>query len=101
MTDPTPFDFTDKILHVRYTRGRKMVEILLEQCRVEQQADRTFLVGKWLRSDSTSWNAGLSVAIAFRSVSDYLIYESLEEYRVRRKRYKDTHDAKGGRLPKK
>jgi hypothetical protein len=77
------------------------MEILLEKCRVEMQVDRTFLVGKWLRSDATAWNAGLTVAIAFRSVSDYLIYDSLEEYQVRRKRYKDTHDAKGGRLPKK
>lgn len=101
MTDPPPFEFTDKILHVRYARGRKLVEILLEQCRLEQQADRTFLVGKWLRSDNTSWNSGLSVAIAWDSVRDYLLYESLEEYRVRRKRYKDTHDDKGGRLPKK
>ena len=77
------------------------MEILLEQCRLEMQQDRAFLVGKWLRSDASAWNAGLSVAIAFSSVNDYLLYDSLEEYRVRRKRYKDTHDAKGGRLPKK
>lgn len=96
----TPLDLSDKILHVRYSRGRKSLEIALENCRLEDQQGRTFLVGKWLRSDPQSWNAGLNVAIAWERVSDYLIYDSLEEYRVRRKRYKDTHDAKGKRLPK-
>ena len=73
------------------------MEILLEKCRLEPHEDRTFLVGEWLRSDQTAWNAGLTVAIALDRVSDYLMYESSEEYRVRRKRYADTHDEKGGR----
>ena len=39
----------------------------------------------------------LTVAVALDGISDYLMYESLEEYRVRRKRYADTHDEKGAR----
>ena len=93
-------DFGGKILHVRYIRRAKVLEILLENCILEVQQGRTFLVGTWLRSDAASWNAGLHVAIAWDCVSDYLIYDSLEEYRVRSKRYKDTHDEKGKRLPK-
>ena len=93
-------DIGEKILHVRYTRGTKHLEILLEKCHLEVQEGRAFLVGTWLRSDETSWNAGLNVAVAWDCVSDYLIYNSLDEYQVRRKRYKDTHDDKGKRLPK-
>ena len=101
MNQPPAIDFGNKILHVRYSRGRKIVELLMEKCRLELQGDRTFLVGNWLRSDSTAWNAGLAVAVAWDSVRDYLIYESVEEYRVRRKRFKDTHDETGERLPRK
>jgi hypothetical protein len=95
MSDLSPLSFEDKILHVRYTRGRKTMEIVLENCRLEAHEDRTFLMGEWLRSDQTAWNAGLTVAIALDCVSDYLMYESAEEYLVRRKRYTDTHDEKG------
>ncbi len=97
----TPLEIGDNILHVRYSRGAKSLEILLEKCRLDVQEGRPFLVGIWLRSDPTCWNAGLNVAIAWDCVSDYLIYDSLDEYRVRRKRYKDTHDENGKRLPKK
>jgi hypothetical protein len=65
---------------------------LLENCRLEVKADRAFLVGEWLRSDADAWNNGLVVAIAWDCVSDYLSYESRQEYRVRRQRYQDTHD---------
>jgi hypothetical protein len=95
-----PLDLTEKILHVRYIRRTKILEILLEKCSLKTQEGRVFLIGTWLRSDSTAWNAGLHVAIAWDCVTDYLIYDSLEEYRVRSKRYKDTHDDKGKRLPK-
>jgi hypothetical protein len=101
MNEPPTLDFGSKILHVRYSRGRKIVELLLEKCRLEQQGDRTFLLGNWLRTDQAAWNAGLEVAIAWDSVRDYLIYESVEEYRVRRNRFRDTHDETGGRLPRK
>ena len=100
MSDLSPLStlsFEGRILHVRYTRGRKTIEIVLENCRLEPHNDRTFLVGEWLRSDQTSWNAGLTVAIALDRVSDYLMYDSSEEYRVRRKRYADTHDGKSGK----
>jgi len=69
----------------------------MENCRLEPHEDRTFLVGEWLRSDPTAWNAGLTVAIALDRVSDYLLYDSQDEYRVRRKRYADTHDGKSGK----
>jgi hypothetical protein len=84
-------------MHVRYARGRKITEVVLENCRLESHEDRTFLVGQWVRSDQTAWNAGLTVAIALDCISDYLMYESAEEYRVRRKRYDDTHNEEGGR----
>lgn len=101
MNEPSAIDFDSKILHVRYSRGRKIVELLMEKCHLELQGDRTFLVGNWLRTDPAAWNAGLQVAISWDSVRDYLIYESVEEYRVRRKRFKDTHDEMGERLPRK
>jgi hypothetical protein len=96
----TPIEFGDKLLHVRYSRGTKLLDVLLQKCRLEMQGGRAFLLGQWLRSDRDAWNNGLAVAIAWDRVSDYLIYESEQEYRVRRKRYRDTHNEQDTRRTK-
>jgi hypothetical protein len=97
----TAIDFGDKVLHVRYSRGTKLLDVLLEKCRLDIQGGRAFLMGEWLRSDVDAWNNGLVVAIGWDCVSDYLVYESEQEYRVRRKRYRDTHDGQNAKRTKK
>jgi hypothetical protein len=56
--------------------------------RWETQGGRLFLIGTVPRGGSThDWCEGVVSAVAWDQVSDYLVFDSVEDYRVRLKIY--------------
>ena len=77
-------DFSQKLVSFGFagTDGSQC----LEHPRWETQGGRLFLVGTVPRGDSTGdWCQGVVGAVAWDQVSDYLVFDSVEDYQTRLK----------------
>jgi hypothetical protein len=72
---------------VLYTRRRMWGDsVLLTDCAFELQGGRLFLLGTTQEDGhSRAWSVGLRRAIAWDRVEEYLVLDSLEQYRERTK----------------
>jgi hypothetical protein len=79
-------NFAGKVLVV-YTRRRMWGDsVLLTDCTFELQGGRLFLLGTTQPKGSYGdWADGLRRAIAWDRVEEYLVLDSLEQYRERKK----------------
>jgi hypothetical protein len=60
----------------------------MERARFESQAGRVFLVGIVPRGGSNGdWSEGAGCAVAWDTVTDYLVFESVEHYQKRLAKY--------------
>src|SRR5689334_179744 len=79
-------DFTNKVVSVSIAGeddGR-----CLEHPRWETQGGRLFLIGTVPRGASTNdWCGGIRSAVAWEAVTDYLVFDSAEQYLGRLKVY--------------
>jgi hypothetical protein len=76
-------NFTDKIV-LTYCGALDYHPTALENPRFEMQGGRLFLTGIHPDDGSgTNWFAGLPVAVAWDTVSVYLICDSVEDYQAR------------------
>jgi hypothetical protein len=77
-------DFRGKVV-VLYCRGRTLkYPVVLSDCCFEVQVGRVFLLGKdQPRGRFHGWTDGLRRGVAWESVEEYLVFESLEEYLAR------------------
>ena len=83
-----PFpDFSDKIVLI-YLMGRSPDDgVLLERAVFEVQAGRAFLIGDFAEGASANdWVAGVRTALAWDSVQQYFIFDSMADYMARASR---------------
>ena len=79
-------DFANKLVSASFAGADTTHAI--EHARWETQGGRLFLVGTIPRGGSTrDWVEGVECAIAWDEVSDYLLFDSVEDYRARLKIY--------------
>ena len=79
-------DFSNKVVSVSFAAADDTHAI--QHPRWETQGGRLFLVGTIPRGGSTrDWVEGIVCAVAWDEVSDYLLFDSAEEYRARLKIY--------------
>jgi hypothetical protein len=79
-------DFTEKVVTVSFAGAGNSQAI--EYPRWETQGGKLFLVGTVPRGGSTyDWCHGLVAAVAWDQVSDYLVYDSPDDYQRRLKIY--------------
>ena len=84
MTAP---DFTGKLVSVSITGDSYTYAI--DRPRFESQSGRLFLVGIVPRGGSNGdWSEGAVRGVAWDSVTDYLVFESVEHYEKSLKKFK-------------
>jgi hypothetical protein len=75
-------DFSGKVV-VAYTVAGGSGEVLTDP-HFEFQGGRLFLVGRVPRAGSSKdWSGGAQVAVAWDHVTEYLVFESAEDYQRR------------------
>jgi hypothetical protein len=58
--------------------------LAVENPRFQKQGDRLFIVGTIPRGGTTSdWALGVTCAVAWSAVTDYMVFDSVEDYRKR------------------
>ncbi|MGD9330129.1 MAG: hypothetical protein PVJ53_02390 [Desulfobacterales bacterium] len=77
-------DFSDKIVLV-YLMGRPPDDgVLLQQAVFEMQAGRPFIIGEFAEGASANdWVAGVRTALAWDTVQQYFVFDSMEDYMAR------------------
>jgi hypothetical protein len=80
-------DFSQKLVLI-YLMGRSPDDgVLLENARFEIQGGRPFLVGDFAEGGSANdWVAGVHTALAWDSVQQYFVFDSMEDYMARASR---------------
>ena len=77
-------DFTNKIILV-YLMGRPPDDgVLLAHAVFEIQGGRPFIIGEFAEGASANdWVAGVCTAIAWDTVQQYFVFDSMEDYMAR------------------
>ena len=77
-------DFSSKIILV-YLMGRPPDDgVLLQHASFEIQGGRAFVVGEFAEGASANdWVAGVSTALAWDTVQQYFVFDSMEDYMAR------------------
>jgi hypothetical protein len=79
-------DFSKKLISVSF--GGSDDSQAVEHPQWKRLGDRLFLVGTVPQGCSTrGWLDGIAVAVAWDAVSDYLVFDSADDYRKRMKIY--------------
>ena len=85
MDNMMPFpDFSDKIVLI-YLMGRSPDDgVLLERAVFEVHGGRAFLTGEFAEGASANdWVAGVRTALAWDTVQQYFMFDSMEDYMAR------------------
>lgn len=76
-------EFAGKIVYLTTgARGEGGEGLILDSPRFERQCGRMFLVGI-IPEQTANWISGISAAIAWDAVSQYLVFDSMDDYLVR------------------
>ena len=74
-------DFSDKSVTFYLANVPFEYAVTIDSPKFEIQAGRIFAVGHVVASASNDWSADSIVAIAWDQVSQYLVFDSVEEYK--------------------
>ncbi len=74
-------DFTGKVVAVYLANRPEEHTVVLQSPTFQIQADRLFLVGEFAESTTANdWAAGVTTAVAWDHVEQYLVFDNVEEY---------------------
>lgn len=74
-------DFSGKVILLYLINRSPDDAVVLHSTRFEVQGTRVFLVGEYAEGTTASdWAAGVSTAVSWDSVEQYLIFDSIEDY---------------------
>ncbi len=73
-------DFGDKAVTFYLANVPFEYAVTLDSPSLERQAGRVFAVGKVLPSGSHDWTSGVRVSVAWDQISQYIVFDSAEEF---------------------
>jgi len=92
-------DFSGKLVNL-YLISKASYSYLIQEATFEMQAGRLFLVGRASEEyDDEIWSRGKYVAIAWNQVEQYILFDSAEDYRAERQRWKLAKAARDNEKP--
>jgi len=74
-------DFSDKILLIYLGNRNSEESVVLENAAFQVQGDKIFMVGRIAEGTTPNdWASGVITAVAWDSIEQYLVFDSLQEY---------------------
>jgi len=84
-------DIEDKIILIYLSSRPDEHNAVLQKAHFENQGGRIFIVGEFAEGTTANdWASGVSTAIAWDQIEQYLVFDSLEDYFSRMSRAWDS-----------